>query len=46
MTLQTSFTPEKMEYGRTRAQLLAGLDVAMGGRVGEEIKFGKAKVRV
>ena len=46
VTLQTSFTPEKMEYGRTRAQLLAGLDVAMGGRVGEEIKFGKAKVRV
>ena len=45
VTLQTSLTPEKMEYGATRTQLLANLDFAMGGRVAEEIKFGKAKVR-
>lgn len=32
--------PEKDEYHFTRAQMLAELDVMMGGRVAEEITFG------
>ena len=37
---QTSFVPDKEQYNFTRSQLLAQLDVAMGGRVAEEIVYG------
>ncbi|KAH7731277.1 ATP-dependent zinc metalloprotease YME1 isoform X1 [Aphelenchoides avenae] len=40
----TAFLPEKDQYQVTRAQLLAQLDVAMGGRVAEELVFGNDKV--
>ncbi|XP_053389355.1 ATP-dependent zinc metalloprotease YME1 homolog [Mercenaria mercenaria] len=36
--------PEEDLYGNTKAQLLARIDVAMGGRVGEEIMHGKEQV--
>lgn len=36
--------PEKDELNWSRAQLLARLDVAMGGRVAEEIIFGKENI--
>ena len=36
--------PEKDETSVTRRQLLARLDVAMGGRVAEELVFGEAEV--
>lgn len=36
--------PEKDELNWSKAQLLARLDVAMGGRVAEEIIFGKENV--
>lgn len=40
----TSFVPEKEQYNMTKSQLLAQMDVAMGGRVAEEIAFGADKV--
>ncbi|XP_064644145.1 ATP-dependent zinc metalloprotease YME1L-like [Lineus longissimus] len=40
----TAFVPEKEEYNRTRSQLLAQMDVAMGGRVAEELIYGLEKV--
>lgn len=40
----TSFLPDEELSGRTKAQLLAQIDVAMGGRAGEELKFGKDQV--
>ncbi len=42
--LQTAFIPEKESYGKSKAQLLAAMDVAMGGRVGEEVIYGQDKV--
>lgn len=36
--------PEKDELSLTRAQLLARMDVAMGGRVAEELVFGHDSV--
>ncbi|XP_061190954.1 ATP-dependent zinc metalloprotease YME1L-like [Saccostrea echinata] len=40
----TQFLPEKEEYTHSRAQLMAQMDIAMGGRVAEEIMFGTDKV--
>lgn len=40
----TSMVPEEEMHGQTKAQLLAQIDVAMGGRVGEELIFGKDQV--
>jgi ATP-dependent metalloprotease len=40
----TSFVPDKEEYNLTRSQLLARMDVAMGGRVAEELIYGAEKV--
>lgn len=42
----TSFVHDKEPYHITRAQLLASMDVAMGGRVAEEIVYGIEKVTV
>jgi hypothetical protein len=44
LCLKTSFIPEKDEYTKTRSQLLAEMDVSMGGRVAEELIFGVDKV--
>lgn len=40
-TVQVSQLPEKDELLWSKKQLLARLDVAMGGRVAEELVFGK-----
>ena len=40
----TAFIPEKDSTHRTKAQLIAQLDVSMGGRIAEEIYLGKDKV--
>ncbi|XP_063422800.1 ATP-dependent zinc metalloprotease YME1L1-like [Mytilus trossulus] len=40
----TSFIPETEEYNQTKAKLSAEMDVAMGGRVAEEIIFGSDHV--
>lgn len=37
----TAFVPENDMYSRTKSELLAQMDVAMGGRVAEELIFGK-----
>lgn len=42
----TSFVHDKEQYHVTRAQLLALMDVAMGGRVAEELVYGAEKVTV
>ncbi|CAD6185612.1 unnamed protein product [Caenorhabditis auriculariae] len=40
----TAMLPDKDSYQVTKAQMLAQLDVMMGGRVAEEIIFGEDKV--
>lgn len=40
----TAFLPEKEAYNHTKSQLLARMDVAMGGRVAEEMIYGTEKV--
>ena len=40
----TAFVPDNDGYSMTRSQLLAKMDVSMGGRVAEEIIFGQDKV--
>ena len=40
----TAFIPEKEMYHTTKAQMLARLDVSMGGRAAEEVVFGSEKV--
>lgn len=40
----TAYIPEKERYHVTRSQLLAMMDVAMGGRAAEELIFGVEKV--
>uniref|UniRef100_A0A1I7XSG2 Peptidase_M41 domain-containing protein n=1 Tax=Heterorhabditis bacteriophora TaxID=37862 RepID=A0A1I7XSG2_HETBA len=40
----TAMLPEKDEYQMTKGQILAALDVMMGGRVAEELAFGEEMV--
>ena len=40
----TAYLPSKDSYHETRSQALAHMDALMGGRVSEEIVFGKEKV--
>ena len=40
----TAFIPEKESYYVNKSQLLARIDVAMGGRAAEELIFGPDKI--
>jgi ATP-dependent metalloprotease len=40
----TAYIPEKERYQETKAQLLASMDTALGGRAAEEIIFGLDKI--
>lgn len=42
--IKVSQLPDKDELNWSKAQLLARLDVAMGGRVAEELIFGKENI--
>jgi ATP-dependent Zn protease len=35
----TALIPENQEYSQTKSQILASLDVTMGGRVAEELSI-------
>ena len=41
----TSFAPEKELFLQTKSMFESLLDVSLGGRVAEEIFFGKSKVK-
>ena len=41
---QTSMMDEKEMYNQTRSNILAMMDVAMGGRAAEEVIYGMDKV--
>lgn len=41
---QVSMLPENDRWSETRSQLLAQMDVSMGGRVAEEIIFGPENI--
>lgn len=40
----TDFIPSKEDYGSTKTELLAKMDCCMGGRIGEEMRFGPDNV--
>ena len=40
----TALVPDKDQYGQDKSQLMAAMDVMMGGRVAEEMIFGEKKV--
>ncbi len=44
--IQTAQMTDKDEFYVSRAQLLAQMDVAMGGRVAEELIFGKFYIKL
>lgn len=40
----TSMVPKEDKLSHTRGNILASIDVAMGGRAAEDIKFGKDNI--